>query len=118
MKSLHPSFIEVLKVLLECQVEFLLIGGYAVNYHGYGRPTGDMDLWLQPDNTNKRKCLAAFKKLHYAQQSIQNINNLDFEKTQVFFIGEVPLRIDFLTNVNLVDFEDACKKRKYYRLMS
>lgn len=55
MKFLHPSFIEILEVLIEHHVKLLLIGGYAVNYHGYGRPTGALDLWLKPDNKNKQK---------------------------------------------------------------
>lgn len=112
MKFLHSSFVEVLKTLLDCQVEFLLIGGYAVNYHGFGRPTGDLDLWLKPDNKNKEKCLVAFKNLNFTQESIDKISKLDFTKAQVFFIGEVPLRIDFLTKVNVVDFEEAWRDKK------
>lgn len=112
MKHLDPSFVEVLKALLNASADFLLIGGYAVNYHGYGRPTGDMDLWLRPDNENKQRCLSAFKSLDYTQESIENISKFNFEKKQVFFIGEPPLRIDFLTKVNLVDFKDAWKARR------
>lgn len=116
MKFLHPTFIEVLKALINYHVEFLLIGGYAVNYHGFGRPTGDMDLWLRPDNDNKQKCLAAFKALNYTKESIENISKLNFKKAQVFFVGEVPLRIDFLTKVNMVNFEDAWREKKILSL--
>lgn len=112
MKFLHPSFIEVLKEFNDHHVDFLLIGGYAVNYHGFGRPTGDLDLWLRPDNDNKEKCLDAFKALNFTRESIENINKLDFTKAQVFYIGEVPLRIDFLTKVNMVNFEDAWSEKK------
>ena len=111
MKFLHPEFIKVLKELLSAEVEFLLIGGYAVNYHGYGRPTGDLDIWLRPDNSNREKCIRAFKELHYDKDSLADFGKLDFEKTQVFFIGKEPLRIDFLTQVNLLHFEDAWSKR-------
>jgi predicted nucleotidyltransferase len=111
MKFLHPEFVKVLKALLSSQVEFLLIGGYAVNYHGYGRPTGDLDIWLRPDNGNKMKCINAFRELQYDKDSISDFEKLDFEKTQVFFIGEEPLRIDFLTQVNLLKFEDAWEKK-------
>lgn len=112
MKYLHPSFLEVLDAFITCRVDFLIIGGYAVNYHGFGRPTGDMDLWLRPENKNKQKCLSAFKALNYPNENIDNIGKLNFEQAQVFFVGEAPLRIDFLTKVNIVDFEDAWKKRK------
>ena len=112
MKFLHPSFVEVLKAFIDFQADFLIIGGYAVNYHGFGRPTGDMDLWLKPDNDNKQKCLTAFESLGYSNQSIENIRTLDFEKPQVFYVGEVPLRIDFLTHVNVIDFEEAWRKKE------
>ena len=44
---------EILKALNKNGVDFLLVGGFAVNYHGYNRTTGDMDLWIKPDNENK-----------------------------------------------------------------
>lgn len=43
--------------LIDSNVEFILVGGYAVIYHGYGRTTGDMDLWLKPDNNNKLRLI-------------------------------------------------------------
>ena len=111
MKFLHPSFIEVLHTLIKCDVDFLLIGGYAVNYHGYGRPTGDLDIWIRPDDDNKQKCLKAFEGLKYNSESIDAVRKLNFGKPAVFFVGEEPLRIDFLTAVNLINFEDAWKKK-------
>ena len=52
MKFLHPLFVEIIGALLKRQVDFLLIGGYAVNYHGYGRYTGDNNFWIKPNNYN------------------------------------------------------------------
>ena len=48
MKFLEPLFKEVILELLQSKVSFLLIGGYAVNYYGYGRFTGDIDFWIKP----------------------------------------------------------------------
>src|SRR5215813_10341017 len=52
---LPPDFKEFLQLLNDHQVEYLLIGGYAVGYHGYPRATGDMDIWIavSPDNADK-----------------------------------------------------------------
>jgi hypothetical protein len=47
----------LLKSMLQHDVNFLLVGGYAVIYHGYKRTTGDMDLWIEPDNNNKLKLI-------------------------------------------------------------
>ena len=116
MKFLHPLFVEIIDALLKHQVDFLLIGGYAVNYHGYGRPTGDLDIWLRPDNTTKEKTLKAFSDLKFKMDDIENIRIQNFEKALVFFHGEVPLRIDFLTQVNSVNFDDAWEKRKIFKL--
>ena len=44
--KLTPDFKEFLKLLNSKRVEYLVIGGYAVGYHGYPRPTGDMDIWI------------------------------------------------------------------------
>ena len=116
MKFLHPLFVEIIDALLKHQVDFLLIGGYAVNYHGYGRPTGDIDFWIKPDNQNKLLLLDAFTKLRRNSDDIKEISKLDFTKPQTFFMGEVPLRIDFLTVVNQVNFDEAWKKRKEWPL--
>ena len=43
--------------LLKAKIDFILIGGHAVIYHGYGRTTGDMDIWLKPDNETREKLI-------------------------------------------------------------
>ncbi len=112
MKFLHPEFIEIIKALNDSDAEYLIIGGYAVNYHGFGRPTGDLDIWLKPDNENKAKCVTAFRKLKYQEHSLEKLSTLDFEKPQVFYVGEPPLRIEFLTQVNLAKFDEAWETKE------
>lgn len=116
MKILEPLFRKVIIQLLESKVEFLLIGGYAVNYYGYGRYTGDIDFWIKPDNKNKLLLLDTFKKLGRNADDIDKISKLDFTKPQILFMGEEPLRIDFLTKVNIVNFSEAWEKRKEWPL--
>jgi len=111
MKILAPLFKEVIFQLIENNVSFLLIGGYAVNYYGYGRYTGDIDFWIKPDNENKLRLLDVFTKLGRSKEEIFEINKLDFTLPQMVSIGVQPLRIDFLTKVNLVDFDEAWTKR-------
>jgi predicted nucleotidyltransferase len=116
MKILEPLFKTVIIQLIESKVEFLLIGGYAVNYYGYGRYTGDIDFWIKPDNKNKLLLTNAFIKLGRNTDDIEKISQLDFTKPQIFFMGEEPLRIDFLTKVNIVNFDEAWQKRKEWPL--
>lgn len=47
--SLFPDFKEFLRLLNEHKARYLVLGGYAVNYHGYSRTTGDLDIWIAVD---------------------------------------------------------------------
>lgn len=111
MKIFAPLFITVTEKLLESNTEFLLIGGYAVNYYGYGRYTGDLDFWLRPTEENKVCFLQALAALKRNGDDIEEIRKLNFSQAHVISMGEEPLRIDFLTRVNFVDFDDAWQKR-------
>lgn len=101
---------KVLSALLKHNVQFIVVGGYAVNYHGYKRTTGDIDLLLKPDNgENKTKLLNSLRELKIEEETLSALNQLDFEKPQVFMDGEEPFKIDFLTKISGVEFEDAWK---------
>jgi len=101
----------LLRDLLEAGVSFIVIGGYAVNFHGYNRPTGDMDIWLEPTEQNKQKLLAMLQRHDFDEDSIAYISSLNFEQTQVFSMGEPPFKFDFLTKINLVPYEEANRQK-------
>ena len=103
----------LLKKLVESDVTFILIGGYAVNYHGFNRPTGDMDIWLRPDNLNKEKLLPLLRAENFSDESIQHIAELDFVNPVVFHFGKIPLRVDFLTRISGVEFDDAFRQKVF-----
>ena len=111
MKILEPIFKEVIIQLIENNVDFLLIGGYAVNYYGYGRYTGDIDFWIRPTNEQKVRLIKVLSKFGRNQEELIEVDKLDFSEAQTISIGEQPLRIDFLTKVNLVKFDEAWEKR-------
>lgn len=103
----------VLDELIKQKVEFIVIGGYAVNFHGFRRPTGDIDLLIKPENgENKSRLLSALRNLGITEPVLKKLNELDFEKAQVFRDGEEPFRIDFLTKVSGVKFEEAWKEKQ------
>jgi hypothetical protein len=58
----HQDFRDFLQALNNQQVEYLLVGGYAVIFHGYPRTTGDMDIWVNRTKENYSKLLKAFKE--------------------------------------------------------
>lgn len=93
--------------LIQADVQFIIIGGYSVIFHGYQRITGDVDLWIEPSNENKKKLLTALEKAGISKGMISEINKLDFRKHLVFSFWEKPEKVDFLTHINLVNFQDA-----------
>ncbi len=102
----------ILKKLIEFNVDFILIGGYAVNFHGYNRTTGDMDVWLKPDNENRTKFIEFLKSDGFDSESLDKISKTDFTKHLAFHIGENPLQIDFVTIISGVSFDEADRQRQ------
>jgi predicted nucleotidyltransferase len=106
---LNKDYKEMLECLLEENVRFLLVGAYAVAVHGFPRATKDIDffVWATPDNAaNVMRALTKFgAPLHDISEA-----DLSSEGT-VFQIGNSPRRIDIITNISGVTFEQAHANR-------
>ena len=91
------------------QVEYLLIGGYAVGYHGYPRATGDMDLWVAVRQNNAEKLVAVLREfgLNTPQLSV----SLFLTENQIVQIGVPPMRIELLTTISGVSFDHCYSER-------
>jgi hypothetical protein len=113
-----PEFKLILSLLIKHNVNFILVGGYAVIHYGYARTTGDMDIWLQPDNTNKIRFISALKEFEIEEEDLQELAKQDFSKPQLFFFGQKPKRIDFLTKINGVTYQEAKEKINYFPMES
>ena len=107
---------KIIGQLLKAKLSFLIIGGYAVNYYGYVRPTGDIDIWLKPDEVTKSAFLAMLEKAGISNESRSHIARLDFTATAAFHIGQEPFRFDFLTRINGVAFDEAWNSRLVLKL--
>lgn len=107
---------KVILLLLKHNVDFLIIGGYAVIFHGYARATMDMDLWLKPDNKNKEKLISALREHKVLEEDLKFLQEHDFESTIAFHIGEEPNKIDFLTKVAGVTFDEADEQKVFFPL--
>ncbi len=79
--ELHPDFKDFLKLLHFHKVEYLLVGGYAVGYHGYPRATGDMDIWIAVDDVNAEKTAGVLREFGLPQ--IEVTKELFLEKDKV-----------------------------------
>lgn len=108
--------ITVLQTLLNHSIDFLIVGGYAVNYYGFRRTTGDIDVWLKPDNAIKPNLINAFRSLGIKEPILKEIERFDFTKMLVFSDGEAPFKIDFITEISGVGFNEAWNAKEYVLL--
>jgi hypothetical protein len=116
MNILLDKHKQIVIELLEEKVDFILVGGYAVIYHGYGRITGDMDVWLKPDNENKLKLIKVLQKNNISKEGLEKIKNTDFTEVVVFHIGKPPEKVEFLTKIGGVNFDEAFSHRTFFQL--
>ncbi len=107
MNIFLESHKNLLERLIKANVKFLIIGGYAVNFYGYNRTTGDLDIWIKPDNFNKEKLIHVLEELGFSKDGLQTLNRSNFEDVFVFHIWEKPFRVDFLTYISGIDFKKA-----------
>jgi len=87
---LLPDFLDLLRFLNEERVEYLVIGGMAVNYYGYHRSTGDLDLWVAITPENQNRLAAALEKFGFSAQSVARRPLL--EETKFIRIPFISLR--------------------------
>lgn len=108
---LNPDYRDVLRAMCTARVEFLIVGAYAVSFHGHPRSTGDFDLLVRPTANNATRVYAALADFGAPLRSA-NVTAEDFTRPgTVYQIGQVPRRIDVLTSITGVDFATAWKTR-------
>jgi hypothetical protein len=108
--ALHPDFKDFLKLLNSYNVEYLLVGGYAVGYHGYPRATGDMDIWIELSELNSKKIASAFHDFGMPDEAISE--SLFLEPNKVIRMGVPPVRLEVITSASGVDFNECYSNRE------
>lgn len=107
---LNPDFADILSAFIAGKVEFLVVGGYAMAFHGYVRATGDIDLWIRCSDENAER---VWRALQTFGAPLFDLNIADLKTPgMVFQIGLVPSRIDVITQIDGVEFDDAWKEHK------
>jgi len=107
---LHQDFKELLELLDKNQVEYLVVGAFALAFYGNPRTTGDIDIWINNSKENAQRMVKTFEEfgissLGYTEKDFMDIN-------VVIQIGIVPVRIDILTSISGVEFNEAYKNRE------
>ncbi|HMB92138.1 MAG TPA: hypothetical protein VKP65_14900 [Rhodothermales bacterium] len=106
---LPPDFSAFLRLLSEHEVKYLLIGGYAVGYHGYVRATADMDIWLQRDRQNAERAVEVLEAFGFRVSELKP--DLFLRKERIVRLGLPPMQIELLTSVSGVEFDDCYASR-------
>lgn len=95
----------MLQLLLEEQVDFILVGAYALAAHGYPRATGDIDIWVRAEEINS---INIYRALERFGAPVDQIAVNDFANEGIVFqIGVTPRRIDIITHLDGVSFGEA-----------
>lgn len=107
--QLDPDFREFVESFVANEVRFLIVGGYAVAAHGLPRYTGDLDTWIWVNPQNAKRVLHSLEVFGF---SGLGLTVDDFTKPDsVVQLGYPPYRIDILTSIEGVEFDDAWPRR-------
>ena len=106
---LPTDFAEFLRSLRSNGAEYLLVGGYAVGLYGYPRATADIDVWVRRSPRNAEKVVAAIRSFGFDVPALSV--ELLMKPDQVIRMGLPPLRIEVLTSVTGVEFEECWASR-------
>ena len=106
---LPDDFKEFLRLLNEFNVEYLLIGGYVVGYHGYPRATADMDIWVDISLDNASKLVEVFNRFGMKDPTVTI--DLFQQRGKIIRMGVPPMRIEILTEIDGVNFQECYNAR-------
>jgi len=110
---LNQNFIDILSAFSEEKVEFMVVGGYAVAFHGFVRGTGDFDLWIRISEENAER---VWKALVSFGAPLFDLKKEDLMTPgMVFQMGMPPYRIDVINAVDGIDFDDAWPSRLFVK---
>jgi hypothetical protein len=107
--EIQQDFKELLELFNKHKVEYVVVGGYALAFHGAPRYTGDMDILVNPDVINAGRIIAALEDFGFGSVGL---TATDFERPdQIIQLGVPPVRVDIITSITGVSCEDAFSTR-------
>lgn len=114
-KILNKDFREFIQSFEKNNVEYILVGGFAVILHGYPRTTGDIDLWVNRTEDNYKKIEFAFLDFGMPLFDMTQDNFLHHKYWDVFTFGKSPVAIDIMVKVKGLEFETSFKNAVFFK---
>jgi len=103
--EVQKDFKEFFALLNAHEVDFMIVGGYALAYHGAPRYTGDIDIFIKPESENAQRILQGLEEFGF---SSLELSSEDFQNEDtVVQLGLPPVRIDIITSISGVSWEQA-----------
>jgi hypothetical protein len=103
--EIQEDFKELLILFNENNVEYVIVGSYALAFHGAPRYTGDIDIFVRSSSENAGKIIAVLNDFGFASLGLKSS---DFQQPdQVIQLGVPPVRIDLITSITAVSWEEA-----------
>ncbi|MCE9589230.1 MAG: nucleotidyltransferase family protein [Planctomycetes bacterium] len=112
--NVPPDFSEFLGLLNAHHVEYLVIGGYAVAFHGHSRTTNDLDIWIGTGHGNADKIIAALRAFGFETPALKP--EIFERDDQIVHMGVEPVKIEIFTSIPGVSF-DHCYARRAVRVV-
>ncbi|MGD2014335.1 MAG: nucleotidyl transferase AbiEii/AbiGii toxin family protein [Desulfobacterales bacterium] len=107
--EIQQDFKDLLELFNAHKVEFIIVGGYALAFHGAPRYTGDIDIFVKPDDENAARIISALEDFGFGSVGLAEE---DFERPgQVVQLGVPPVRIDIITSISGVSWNEAFSHR-------
>lgn len=103
------DFIDFIDLLNKYQVKYMVVGAYALSFHGRPRHTGDLDIWIKPELENASKMVKVLVEFGFGQLGL--IEEDFLKEDYVTQLGYPPLRIDLLNTISGVNFDEAYHTR-------
>ena len=105
---MDTNYTDMLKCLNAAGVDYILVGGWAVNLYGYIRATVDLDIWILADRENARRVYAALCEFG---APMSEIKPEEFAEDGIIFqVGVAPCRIDIITRISGVSYAEAVQR--------
>ncbi len=107
--ELANDYKEFLRLLRAHEVEYLLIGGWAVGYHGHPRATYDLDVWIGISPANADRLVKALAEFGFDGTELSP--NLFLQPDKIVRMGVEPVRIEIMTSISGVEFAECYSER-------
>lgn len=111
--KLHPDFSDFIAALKSNKVEYVVVGAFALAFHGHPRATGDIDFWIRPSSLNARALIKALREFGFGGL---DITEQDVVSGKIIQLGFPPVRIDIITIIDGLVTEEIWQTKEKGKL--